>query len=88
MFQLSTICRSSYEQTLSKYHGWLIRKCVAVAAHLLDSRDSFMRAITTKNGSVSEEQRKSLMDRLVIAIESVNSRVQHIYESCNLLELP
>lgn len=84
--QISTLCQTCYERTLSKHHNWLVRKCVGMATHLLASRDYLLSAII-KEGPRDEEDVLEAISRLVLVTEKVYARVQHIYESRNILDL-
>lgn len=86
MLQLSTICQNSYDRTLAKHHGWLIKKAVAIAINFIASRESLMQSIN-ENSSTEDEVYNSI-GRLVRAMREVYNRVQAIFERRNLLELP
>lgn len=85
-FQISTLCQTCYERTLSKHHNWLVRKCVGMATHLLASRDYLLSAII-KEGPGDEEEVLEAISRLVLVTEKVCARVQHIYGNRNILDL-
>ncbi|CAJ0594110.1 unnamed protein product [Cylicocyclus nassatus] len=49
---VSLICRKTYEDTLARFHPWVIRKAVGLASYTLPSRGQL---ITSIQGSMPEE---------------------------------
>ncbi|KHN83196.1 Ceramide-1-phosphate transfer protein [Toxocara canis] len=87
--QVSWLCRRSYERTLSKYHGWLIRKGVEVASHTLSSRRLLVQAIVGPNRHLpSEERVNDAIRRMLNASTLVCERVQQLFARNHLLNLP
>uniref|UniRef100_A0A0M3HQE6 GLTP domain-containing protein n=2 Tax=Ascaris TaxID=6251 RepID=A0A0M3HQE6_ASCLU len=87
--QVSWLCRRSYERTLSQYHGWLIRKGVAVASYTLSSRRALVQTIVGTNGPFpSEERVNTAIRRMLNASTLVYERVQRVFSSNQLLNLP
>ncbi|VDN44609.1 unnamed protein product [Gongylonema pulchrum] len=82
------MCQTSYERTLSKHHSWIVRKCVGVAIQLFVTRDYLLNAIRNEKEAVNEDKIREAIARLVAVMENVYTRVQRIYESRNILDLP
>ncbi|VDO22611.1 unnamed protein product [Brugia timori] len=86
--QISMLCQASYDGTLSKYHSWIVRKLVGVAAHLLASRDCMLNAIISGRSSRHEYEVMQAITRFISIAEQVFYRLQKIYEDKNILNLP
>ncbi|VDK71943.1 unnamed protein product [Onchocerca ochengi] len=86
--EISALCQLSYNSTLSKYHSWIVRKLVGAATHLLASRDYMLNAIINGESPQHEQEVKQAITRLIDIAEQVFDRLQQIYESKNILDLP
>ncbi|KAK6041084.1 glycolipid transfer protein [Cooperia oncophora] len=49
---VASICRKSYEGTLSRFHNWMLRRAVSLASYTLPSRGQLIMSI---HGDVPEE---------------------------------
>ncbi|VDM95444.1 unnamed protein product [Thelazia callipaeda] len=86
--QISALCQSSYDNTLSKHHSWIIRQCVRVATRFLASRDILLKAVNDGKMFKNELEVQQAITKLVTAAEQVYGRVQQIYKNENILDLP
>uniref|UniRef100_A0A1I8A6V7 GLTP domain-containing protein n=1 Tax=Steinernema glaseri TaxID=37863 RepID=A0A1I8A6V7_9BILA len=86
---VSQVCRSCYEQTLAKHHGWLIRQSVSVASRTLPTREYLVKEIFAHHeDGVSQEAIDKHAIEFDDVVSKVYSRVQELYASKDLLNLP
>ncbi|VDM64007.1 unnamed protein product [Angiostrongylus costaricensis] len=79
---VSSICRRTYDDTLARFHNWVIRKAVGLALYTLPSRGQL---ITSIQGSIPEEEHVRLvLSNVVAKTQVVYSRVHSIYTDYNL----
>ncbi|KAL6731344.1 hypothetical protein Aduo_002218 [Ancylostoma duodenale] len=76
---VSSICRKTYEDTLARFHPWVIRKAVGLASYTLPSRGQL---ITSIQGNMPEESYvREVLSDVVAKIQcyrySTNSRHIH-----------
>ncbi|CAG9537770.1 unnamed protein product [Cercopithifilaria johnstoni] len=86
--QISALCQESYDSTLSKHHSWIVRKLVGVAIHFLSSRDYLLNVLVNERSPQYEHEVKQAITKLIDVTEKVFHRLQQIYESKNILNLP
>jgi hypothetical protein len=80
------IFRESYEKTLSHHHSWLIRKSVSFASHTIPNRTELIEIIF-KNVE-DHDQLDAVATEFLNEMKNVYARVQLIFETHNLLNLP
>uniref|UniRef100_A0AC35TGP6 GLTP domain-containing protein n=1 Tax=Rhabditophanes sp. KR3021 TaxID=114890 RepID=A0AC35TGP6_9BILA len=86
---ISTVCKTSYDKTLANYHGFFIRKSVAVAVYTLPSREYIIKGFFTHaDEDVSNQTIHILADKFKRVGQNVYDRIQEMYTHNNLLELP
>ncbi|KAL5108204.1 Ceramide-1-phosphate transfer protein [Taenia crassiceps] len=90
---LSELAKSAYDDSLAKYHPWVVRQAVAVAFHTLPYRQTFVATIVANQPSGGElKDEASCRDYLVgVALPTfrkVHQLTQHIYAKFNMLDLP
>lgn len=78
--------RFCYQETLAPHHTWIIRKTVEFASKMVPSRGTLIEVIFHAN-SDPDHVDKSATDFLEIT-QTVYKRVQTIYETRDLLNLP
>lgn len=82
----STIAFESYNETLSQFHPWLIRRGVGVATYTLGSCGSLLE----KCGSSLEnvEETKSILAQISFAMDEVYKKSDSLYTQFDLHTLP
>lgn len=80
----SHIGSTSYNETLGKYHGWLIRKGAYVAMQFLPKKKTLLVSVC---GSQFDEV-KEVLPLMLEAADEVYNRTQDCYELHQLLDLP
>lgn len=83
---VSDILRSSYSKTLANHHGWVIRNSIKLASHTVPEKNQLLKVIF--NDAVDHNDVGKIADEFLNVINSVFDRVQLIYETHNLLNLP
>ncbi|RCN27009.1 glycolipid transfer protein [Ancylostoma caninum] len=79
---VSSICRKTYEDTLARFHPWVIRKAVGLASYTLPSRGQL---ITSIQGNMPEESYvREVLSDVVAKIQVVHSRVDAIFTQYEL----
>ncbi|EPB73645.1 glycolipid transfer protein [Ancylostoma ceylanicum] len=79
---VSSICRKTYEETLARFHPWVIRKAVGLASYTLPSRGQL---ITSIQGNMPEESYvREVLSDVVSKIQVVHSRVDAIFTQYEL----
>lgn len=82
---VSSMCRKCYEDTLSRFHNWLIRKSVSLASYTLPSRGQLIASI---QGNMPEEDYvRGVLSNVVVKTQTVYSRVDRIYSEYDLHSL-
>ncbi|XP_069097179.1 ceramide-1-phosphate transfer protein isoform X2 [Pleurodeles waltl] len=80
----STMCTNAYNESLSNYHPWIIRKTATVAFCALPNRDAFFDVM---NVGTSDEVMAMLNEAMPYVAE-VYEITQQLYAQHNLLDLP
>ena len=70
----------SYDETISKYHGWAVRKAAGLAFYTLPYRDQFFAQIGVKND-------KTPVKNLVTYMSGIYKNVHNQYVKFNLQSL-
>ncbi|KAK6730329.1 hypothetical protein RB195_007036 [Necator americanus] len=79
---VSAICRRTYQDTLARFHPWVIRKAVGLASYTLPSRGEL---ITSIHGDIPEEHYvREVLSDVVAKIQIVHGRVDMIYTKYDL----
>lgn len=81
----STLASEAYNETLSLYHPWLIRKAALLAMYTLASVGDMVK---TAAGEVSEDEAKKMLKDAVDAIKPVYDTTEELYTSYDLHGLP
>lgn len=85
----STIAQKCYNETLSKYHPWLIRKGANIAMYTLPARQQFIERVY---GGPCDEDTVQYYGKMMGDIAAVSKRIydetHKLYEANDLLNLP
>ena len=81
----STIAYDSYNETLAKFHPWLIQKGVGVATYTLGSCGSL---IDKCRGEVESSQAQELLGEISKAMDAGYNETEALYTKNHLHELP
>ncbi|GIY93936.1 ceramide-1-phosphate transfer protein [Caerostris extrusa] len=85
----STIAQKCYNETLSKFHPWLIRKGATIAMYTLPARQQFIERVC---GGPCDEEAVEFYGKMMGDIALVSKRIydetHKLYEANNLLNLP
>lgn len=81
----SSLAQSAYQDTLSKYHPWLIQKGAMLAMYTLPYRDELIKKVC---GNSYIDEVNPLMGKLADAADTVYNRTQKLYAQYDLLDLP
>ncbi|XGW21477.1 hypothetical protein V3C99_004438 [Haemonchus contortus] len=82
---VASICRKSYEETLSRFHNWMLRKAVSLASYTLPSRGQL---ITSIQGDLPEDDHvRTVLTDVVFKTQVVYNRVNNIYSEYDLHSL-
>lgn len=76
------ICIETYEQTLAKYHPWLIRKAANIGMHGLPKRDVLIGHM------IRTEADKKMFPDFIATVEKAYNITQSFYEKYEILDLP
>uniref|UniRef100_A0A0K0EVT1 GLTP domain-containing protein n=1 Tax=Strongyloides venezuelensis TaxID=75913 RepID=A0A0K0EVT1_STRVS len=79
-----------YDETLANFHGFIIRKSVGLAVYTLPDREQILRKFFNipEDEEIPTEKIKKAAEEFHVAASNVYSRVQVVYETENLLDLP
>ncbi|XP_034406240.1 LOW QUALITY PROTEIN: glycolipid transfer protein domain-containing protein 2 [Cyclopterus lumpus] len=80
----SELCREAYQSTLANHHTWFVRRAAELALLPCQSEVSFFRLVCVQ----SQEELKTVLNRVVQAIGEVYDRTQKALEENNMLDLP
>lgn len=84
--KLASTCQTIYNATLSHHHIWIIRKAAVMAMYALPTKQGLLERI--KGADETEEQYATLLPKAVEAMKEVYNRIQKLYETNNILDLP
>ena len=82
--KLSTEAVNVYDDTLAKYHPWLIKKGVHVAMMLLPHRPDLLKKMNLED----TPEKMSSMTKLIDELNVIYKITQDVYAKDNLLDLP
>lgn len=82
--RLSHVASASYNETLAKYHGWFIRKGIALAMYTLPSRV----AVLEKMEGTTPERTVELLEMITKSAHPLYDTIQQVYIDNDLLDLP
>lgn len=82
----STLASESYNETLAKYHPWLIRKAALLAMYTLASVGDMIKKASPAD--VTNGEAKKLLKDAVDAIRPVYDATEELYTSYDLHGLP
>jgi hypothetical protein len=82
----STLASESYNETLAKYHPWLIRKAALLAMYTLANVGDMIAKASP--GDVRNEEAKKLLKDAVDVIQPVYDTTEELYTTYNLHGLP
>lgn len=80
----NNIGQEVYNNTLAKYHPWLIRKGAIIAMYVLPTREVLLQRVCGKNVQVALDALPSMLD----LTNEVYDRTERYYRDKNLLGLP
>lgn len=78
------IFRDSYAKSLSNHHGWFIRKSIGLASNTVPDKPQLIQIIFDN----ADHDIDTTAAEFLTIIQNVYDRVQSIYETHNLLNLP
>ncbi|XP_043538047.1 ceramide-1-phosphate transfer protein-like [Chiloscyllium plagiosum] len=81
---MSIGCAEAYEQSLAKYHSWLVRKAAGIAFLALPARTEFLQILCLEGSKETKDKLWSAVN----LIERVYNVTQGMYAQYNMLELP
>ncbi|KAK3104438.1 hypothetical protein FSP39_002043 [Pinctada imbricata] len=82
--KMSSLTKKAYDDTLSKFHPWMIRKGVHLAVYTLPGREAFLEKLKIKDPSKTKE----LLGRVAADQTVIYEITQRLYAEDNLLDLP
>ncbi|KAL8601376.1 hypothetical protein ACOMHN_042380 [Nucella lapillus] len=82
--KFSEEAKKAYDDTLAKFHPWLIKKAVAMAMYMLPDRESMLMKMKVEN----TEQGMAQIEVLIGHLKVIYDITQDVYASYNLLDLP
>ncbi|XP_069466208.1 ceramide-1-phosphate transfer protein isoform X2 [Ambystoma mexicanum] len=80
----STMCSDAYNDSLSNYHPWIIRKTATVAFCALPARDTFFEVMNVG----TPEEVVAMLNEAMPFVAQVYLITQDLYQQHNLLDLP
>ncbi|XP_062248041.1 ceramide-1-phosphate transfer protein [Platichthys flesus] len=80
----SVMCSEAYNESLSQYHPWVIRKAAGVAFHVLPGRPAFFEVMNVG----PPEQVVAMLGEAMPLISEVYDITEKLYAQHNLLDLP
>ncbi|XP_067828410.1 ceramide-1-phosphate transfer protein-like isoform X4 [Heptranchias perlo] len=80
---ISAMCADAYQQSLAKYHSWLVQKVTGIAFLALPSRTDFLHILCVQDS----KETKAKLWNTVNAIERVYDITQRMYAQHDMLEL-
>ncbi|GBM09834.1 Ceramide-1-phosphate transfer protein [Araneus ventricosus] len=85
----SSIAQKCYNETLSKYHPWLIRKGANIAMYTLPARQQFIeRVYGGPCDKATVEHYGKMMGDIANISKKIYEETHKLYEANNLLNLP
>ncbi|RMZ99561.1 ceramide-1-phosphate transfer [Brachionus plicatilis] len=75
------ICIETYEQTLARYHSWLIRKAANLGMHGLPKRDALIGHM------IRTDTEKKMFPEFISTVEKTYNITQSYYEKYGILDL-
>lgn len=79
----STVCQQAYNDTLAKYHPWLVRKGANVAMLAMPTRDVLLKKVCTDIEKATKD-----LPRMLEMSKIVYDRTEELYTKYNLHSLP
>uniref|UniRef100_A0A8C6U260 Ceramide-1-phosphate transfer protein n=2 Tax=Neogobius melanostomus TaxID=47308 RepID=A0A8C6U260_9GOBI len=80
----SVMCADAYNESLAKYHPWVIRKAAGMAFCLLPGRQAFLEIMNVG----SSEQVVAMLGEAIPLISEVYQITEVLYAQHNMLDLP
>ena len=84
----SVISREAYEETLKKYHPWLVQKAAKLAMGLLPTKKGLIAKVCQDGDEAALKKSQEDFSKAVSAMRSVYEATQVFYKDNNLLEIP
>ncbi|CAG0898058.1 unnamed protein product [Darwinula stevensoni] len=84
---MSSMGRGSYEKTLSKHHGWIVRNTVKLAMLTLPQKKDLFRRITYEDDETMATLRAKGTE-IIVSIHSIYERCQALYVKFDLHGIP
>ncbi|XP_060931018.1 ceramide-1-phosphate transfer protein [Limanda limanda] len=78
------MCSEAYNESLSQYHPWVIRKAAGVAFHVLPGRPAFFEVMNVG----PPEQVVAMLGEAMPLISEVYDITEKLYAQHNLLDIP
>ena len=83
--KMAPIARKGYDETLGRFHPWLVRKGVHLAVHSLAHRRELIASLS---GGRDKEEAEDAMAKMIHNGAAAYTAVQDLYASRSLLDLP
>jgi len=82
--ELSECTRKAYNGTISKYHGYLVRKSVSVACYLLPYRKNFFKTIRSSNDeNINNENNANEEEETKLILQQLAKDILPVYQYLN-----
>jgi len=82
---LGSVVTKSYNATLSPFHTWMVRKLVGLSTYALPTRETFVQTIGLP---ADERGQEELVNKLILYVETVISKIKDSYVMFKLSNLP
>jgi len=84
----SGISREAYEETLMKYHPWVVQKAAKLAMGLLPTKKGLVAKVCPEGNEAALKKAHEDFPKAVSAMRNVYEATQVFYKDNNLLEIP
>lgn len=84
----SVVSRTAYEETLMKYHPWVVQKAAKLAMGLLPTKKGLVEKICPSGDPEEMEKVNALLKKAIDAMQKVYDVCQEFYKEKDLLEIP
>ncbi|GLH00740.1 Ceramide-1-phosphate transfer protein [Gryllus bimaculatus] len=82
----TTVCQEAYNETLAKFHPWIVRKGAIVAMYALPTKDGFLQKVC---GTPEEVARAlELLPQFLEVAKEAYDRADKVYSDNSLHDLP
>lgn len=82
--KMSVMCAEAYNESLSQYHPWVVRKAAGMAFCMIPGRPAFFEVMNVG----PSEQVVAMLGEAMPLISEVYQKTEELYAQHNLLDLP